>query len=311
MEFIDYYALLGVSKTASDKEIKNAYRKLAKQYHPDLYKGPDKKTVDEKFKRINEAHEVLSDKAKRAEYDRIGRDWQNGAAQSYQGQQQRRQTMEADDLAGFSDFFAAFFGGDIFSRSERRDPYDIDEMLGRQRQPQLRNIEAEIELPIESLLRGTEEEFQIDFGDARRKVTVKIPPKSAPGTVLRLRGLGGKDQGGRSVDLHLHIKAAPHHEWKVSDEINLEGEVTLRPEQAVLGATLSIPMPDGKVELKVSQGSHNGQVLRFKERGFKSKDGKIGNLLLKIRIDIPAHQSTAEIELYRQIERIRKNEKSS
>lgn len=306
MEFIDYYAVLGVSKTASDKEIKNAYRKLAKQYHPDLYKGPDKKAVDEKFKRINEAHEVLGDKVKRAEYDRIGREWQNGAAQSYQRQQQRRQTMEAEDLGGFSDFFAAFFGGDIFSRSERHDPYDIEEMLGRQRQPQVRNIEAEIELPIEALLRGTEEDFQIDFGDARRKVTVKIPPKSAPGTVLRLRGLGGK--GSQAGDLHLHIKAAPHHEWKVSGEIDLEGEVTLRPEQAVLGATLSIPMPDGKVELKVSAGSHNGQVLRLKERGFKSKDGKLGNLLLKIRIDIPARQSAAEVELYRQIEKIRRNE---
>ncbi|WP_346356155.1 J domain-containing protein [Azotosporobacter soli] len=314
MEFIDYYAVLGVAKTASDKEIKTAYRKLAKQYHPDLYKGPDKKKIDEKFKQINEAHEVLSDKAKRAEYDRLGRDWQNGAAaqQAYERQRTQRQTMHMEDMDGFSDFFAAFFGGDAFGRTARhgqtQDPYDVHEMLRRQRQARpARNIEAEIELPLEALMRGTEQEFQIDTGTAMRKVTVTIPPKSPPGTVLRLKGLGEKSPQGQAADLLLHIKAAPHEKWQVTGELDLTGELTIHPEQAVLGDAISLPTPDGTVQVKINAATHAGQVLRLKERGFKGKDGRLGNLLLTIRIDLPARQSAAEVELYRKIALLRKS----
>lgn len=309
MEFIDYYAVLGVSKTATDKEIKQAYRKLAKQYHPDLYNGAQKAENDRKFKQINEAHEVLSNAEKRAEYDRIARDWlEYGGSAQRRAQQHAQREMRMDDLNGFSDFFAAFFGGDPFGRASAygaaSDPYDIDELLQRRR-PQAADIEAHLELPLEALLRGTEQEFQISVGRTRRTVTVKIPPKSPPGTVLRLKGLGETTTQGNVGDLLLQINAAVQEPWRIVNELDLEGELMIRPEQAVLGDTVTVKTPGGNVQVKIAAGSHAGHILRLKGQGFKASNGALGNLLLKLRIDIPATQSAAEIELYRRIAALR------
>ena len=208
MKYIDYYEALGVPRTATEKEIKSAYRKLARQHHPDLHQGDAKKAAEEKFKTINEAYEVLSDPEKRKKYDRLGMNWQSG--QDFQpgpdmgGFDFRNVNINGQDLHGFSDFFASMFGGqDIFGRRGAR--------TERQRGPvRGEDIEAEINLLVEELYNGGEKDIQIQAGGATKTVKVKIPPRIYPGAVLRLKGLGGSGFGGGGTgDLLLRLNVLP------------------------------------------------------------------------------------------------------
>lgn len=303
MKYIDYYEALGVPKTATDKEIKAAYRRLAKEHHPDLHQGNAKKAAEEKFKLLSEAYEVLGDAEKRAKYDKLGGAWHDG--QEYQPSPDtygfRQQRVEFDDMSAFSDFFSSLFGHDMadFPQDRSRRSYQ----QGHFGQPELKGevVEAEISLSIEELMGGAEKEFQFDTGYNIRTVKVKIPAKSYPGTILRLKGLGDKGAG----DLHLHIQALPHAIWRVVDQFDLEGDLTIYPEQAVLGDKVSVPTPDGMVQVKIKPGIRVGQKLRLKDRGFKRKNGTFGDLFIRIRIDLPLKQSEAEIALYKQIFELR------
>jgi curved DNA-binding protein len=303
MKFIDYYQTLGVSKAATDKEIKTVYRRLAKEHHPDLHQGDAKKAAEEKFKLISEAYEVLGDPEKRAKYDQLGGSWHNG--QDFQPPPDmsggRYQHVDMEDLSDFSDFFSSLFGQDFSGapRGRTRPSYQHSPFGPREYKGE--TIEAEISLSIEELMGGTEKEIQINIGDNVRKVKVRIPAKSSPGTILRLKGLGGRGMDGQAGDLHLHIQASPHSIWRVVDQFDLEGDLTIYPEQAVLGDKVSVPTPDGMIQVKIKAGIHSGQKLRLKDRGFKRKNGTVGDLFIKIRIDLPARQSEAEIELYQKI----------
>lgn len=304
MKFIDYYEALGIPKTSTDKEIKAAYRKLAKTHHPDLHQGDAKKAAEEKFKLISEAYEVLSDPEKRAKYDQLGSNWRNG--QDFQpppgSSGVHYQHMNMDDLAGFSDFFASVFGQDIFSGARGGSTRSYQYGSHQQRESRGENIEAEISLSIEDLMSGAEKEIQVSTGHDVRTIKVKIPEKSYPTTVLRLKGLGNKGFGGGAAgDLHLHILAAPHPTWRVIDQVDLEGDLTIYPEQAVLGDKVSVPTPEGMVQVKIKPGIRSGQKLRLKDRGFKRKNGTFGDLYIRIRIDLPPEQSAAELELYQKI----------
>jgi curved DNA-binding protein len=333
MKFIDYYEVLGVSKTATEKEIKTAYRKMARKFHPDLHKGDGKKAAEAKFKLINEAYEVLGDTEKRSKYDRLGSNWQAGQEFNPPPDMGRQSySMNDMDGFGFSDFFSNLFGQD-FSRQHRNGVsgggYQYE---SRSRTLQGENIEAEIRLTIEEMLIGTKKDLrlatpQICSACAGRRfsenkicsvcrgageieknetVTVTIPP-CYDGMVLRLKGLGGKElSGGMSGDLYLQIQALPHAKWRINKQVDLESDLTINPEQAVLGVHVLVATPRGNIEVKISSGTHTGQKLRLKSQGFKGKNGAIGDIYIRINIDLPHQQTAQEIQLYEQIAALRK-----
>ena len=304
MKYIDYYEALGVPRTATEKEIKSAYRKLARQHHPDLHQGDAKKAAEEKFKTINEAYEVLSDPEKRTKYDRLGMNWQAG--QDFQpgpdmgGFDFRNVNINGQDLHGFSDFFASMFGGqDIFGRRGARTERQRGPLRGE-------DIEADINLLVEELYNGGEKDIQIQAGGATKTVKVKIPPRIYPGAVLRLKGLGGSGYGGGGTgDLLLRLNVLPHPIWRIEDQVDVETNLTIYPEQAVVGDKVSVPTPDGMIQLKIPAGIHNGQKMRLKDKGLKRKNGTLGDMFVRVKIDTPLDQSAEEIELYQKIFELR------
>ena len=304
MKYIDYYEALGVPRTATEKEIKSAYRKLARQHHPDLHQGDAKKAAEEKFKTINEAYEVLSDPEKRTKYDRLGMNWQAG--QDFQpgpdmgGFDFRNVNINGQDLHGFSDFFASMFGGqDIFGRRGARTERQRGPLRGE-------DIEADINLLVEELYNGGEKDIQIQAGGATKTVKVKIPPRIYPGAVLRLKGLGGSGYGGGGTgDLLLRLNVLPHPIWRIEDQVDVETDLTIYPEQAVVGDKVSVPTPDGMIQLKIPAGIHNGQKMRLKDKGLKRKNGTLGDMFVRVKIDTPLDQSAEDIELYQKIFELR------
>jgi curved DNA-binding protein len=303
MKYIDYYEALGVPRTATEKEIKSAYRKLARQHHPDLHQGDAKKAAEEKFKIINEAYEVLGDPEKRAKYDHLGMNWQAG--QDFQpgpdmgGFDFRNVNINGQDLHGFSDFFASLFGQDLFGRRGAR--------AERQRGPiPGEDVEAEINLLVEELYNGGEKDIQIQTGGSSKTVKVKIPPRIYPGAVLRLKGLGGTGYGGGGTgDLLLRLNALPHPIWRIENQVDVETDLTIYPEQAVVGDKVSVPTPAGLIQLKIPAGIHNGQKLRLKDKGLKRKNGSFGDMFVRVKIDTPLEQSAEEVELYQKIFELR------
>jgi len=327
VKYIDYYETLGVEKTATEKEIKQAYRKLARKYHPDVYQGDAKKAAEEKFKLVSEAYEVLGDPEKRKKYDQLGMNWQSG--QDFEPQH-GRQSYSFHTAGGsdprFSDFFSSIFGEDLFGAGVPRGR-QAHRMAGE-------NVDAEISLSITELVQGGQKELRLSMpqvcpacGGERytqrgvcrtcggmgtteeiKTIAVNIPSHLYEGAVVRLKGLGGKGYGGGpSGDLLLHIKAAKDKAWQVVDQINLETEVTIYPEQAVLGDSVSVSVPTGTVKVTVQPGIHSGQILRLRGKGLKGPQGVQGDVLLKIRIDVPKSLAAEELDLYRRLAELRKH----
>lgn len=329
MKYIDYYEALGVPRSATEKEIKNAYRKLARQYHPDLHQGTEKQKAEEKFKLINEAYEVLGDSEKRKRYDTLGADWQMG--QDFQpppGYSYQR--TEMGDLHEFSDFFASLFGQDLFGGRTTGFSSDFGGRFGPRKGE---DVEAQLSLTIDEFFSGTKKSLQIGSEapcpvcrgrafsrqgvcpgckgrgvvNPGKAVEVLVPPLSYPGLVLRLKGLGGSGVGGGMAgDLYLTLQALPNPSWRVVNQIDVETDVTIFPEQAVLGDQIEIRTPDGNVQVKISPGMHLGQKLRLKGRGLKGKNGARGDLYIRIQIDIPNRQTSEEIDYYRKIQQIKR-----
>jgi len=303
MKYIDYYEALGVAGTATEKELKSAYRKLARQHHPDLHQGDAKKAAEEKFKIINEAYEVLGDPEKRAKYDRLGMNWQSG--QDFQpgpdmgGFDFHNVNINGQDLHGFSDFFASLFGQVLFGRRGARTERQRGPIPGE-------DVEAEINLLVEELYNGGEKEIQIQTGGSSKTVKLKIPPRIYPGAVLRLKGLGGAGYGGGGTgDLLLRLNALPHPIWRIENQVDVETDLTIYPEQAVVGDKVSVPTPAGLIQLKIPAGIHNGQKLRLKDKGLKRKNGSFGDMFVRAKIDTPLEQSAEELELYQKIFELR------
>jgi curved DNA-binding protein len=335
MKYIDYYEVLGVPRSANEKEIKIAYRKLARQYHPDMHKGKGKQQAEEKFKQINEAYEVLGDAENRKKYDKLGASWQSGQDfESPFGNQQ--QTYNMDDFTdltgmGFSDFFASLFGQNFFGQQQKSGVQTA--FNGRFRAGKGDDVEAEIKLRVEEFFTGAQKSIQLNlpkrcpecngqrlsrYGVCRccggtgmtgegKTVQVKIPPGSYPGMVLRLKGLGGSGDGsGLPGDLFLTLSAEYHPVWQVMNQTDLEMELRIYPEQAVLGDSVHVATPLGNIQVKIAPGVHSGQKLRLKGRGFKGKNGVQGDLYIRLLIDIPDRQDRAEIDYYGKIREIRK-----
>jgi DnaJ-class molecular chaperone len=312
MDFKDYYATLGVAKTASEKEIKQAYRKLARKHHPDV--NPGDKSAETKFKAINEAYEVLGDPEKRKKYDELGANWRmyeqagagapgggpppgwnvnfGGGAGSGGGGGFRTMTEEEmremfGDSDPFSDFFHTFFGGMGGGAQEPG---------GRERGPraraprQGRDVEQEIELNLEDALNGTTRRFSISHDGSARTLDVRIPAGVAEGSRVRIAGEGEHGtSGAKSGDLYLRVHLAPHPRFEVKGK-DLYAKTTVPLTTAVLGGEAQVETLSGKtLRLKIPPGTQNGQVFRLKGHGMPTvkHPDQTGDLYATINVQIP------------------------
>lgn len=311
MEFRDYYKTLGVSKTATADEIKKAFRKLARQHHPDL--AQDKKAAEEKFKEINEAYEVLSDPEKRKKYDELGPGWQQpgGGFRPPPGWQQAgggfggmggAGGFEEDFQfggTGFSDFFEAFFGR--AARGGRRGSAFHGEEMPLRGQ----DAEADIMVTLEEALHGSTRQISFTRGRSGKveTYTVKIPKGVREGQRIRLAGIGGEGHGGGEAgDLYLRVRFERHPEFSV-DGADVIHEVELPAAQAVLGCEVTIPTLDGRAKLKIPQCTQNGRKFRLPGRGMPRRGGTRGDFYAVIDVQLPTSLSDSQRAAWESVSR--------
>ncbi len=313
----DYYKILGVSRDASQEEITKAYKKLAKKYHPDL--NPNDPSAEEKFKDINEAYEVLKDPEKRKRYDMLGANWEHG--QNFEpppGFENVKFTFSSSGGEGFgefSDFFELLFGnlfgggergsfrGKKCSRASYGDPFSGGNFYGQdfysQQDIKGQDVEATLELTLEEAYRGGKKTISIGDGMSSKVLTVNIPPGVSEGSKIRLAGQGSPSPTGQKGDLYLRVKLLPHHLFKVEGK-NVILDLPLTPWEAALGAEVSIPTLDGRVNLKVPPGTSSGQKLRLKGKGL-GRGSKKGDFFARVMIKVPKHLSPEEKRLYEEL----------
>jgi curved DNA-binding protein len=297
VEFKNYYDVLGVSSNASDAEIKKAFRKLARKYHPDIAK--DKSGSEIKFKEINEANEVLSDPDKRRKYDELGADWNRPGRQSGQRASGFRGGSGDGseyhfDGTGFSDFFEQFFG----SRG-----HSADGAFAQQG----RDIESDILVTLNEALHGSTRTINLQRVDSRtgqsimQTLRVKIPPGVKEAQLIRLAGKGQEGIGGGDPgNLYLRVQFAKHPDYRVQGA-NLYYDLELSPWEAVLGATIHIPTLDGTAALKVPPGTTAEREFRLRGKGLPSDNGIRGDLHAIVSIQVPVLLTPEEKTLWEQL----------
>lgn len=322
MEYRDYYNILGVDRNASAKDIKKAFRKLAREYHPD--KNPDNKQAEEKFKEINEAYEVLGDPENRKKYDQLGRNYQRyqqmgGAPNGFDFSQwfnQGGQTtgggyqqvnVDFDSLfnggGGFSDFFNAIFGSARTSQQPGAGQFFNQQRAGRT--PTLgQNMEQKVSITLREAFTGTTRNLKI----GGETLTAKIPKGSQTGTKIRLRGKGAAGAAGPG-DLFLVVRVEPDPEFK-RDGHNLKVNVEVDVTTAVLGGKVTVPTLEGPVRLTIPAGTQGGKIFRLRGKGMpdlRNKE-KYGDLLASINIRVPEKLSKEEKALYEQLAELAKEQ---
>jgi curved DNA-binding protein len=322
MEYKDYYATLGVPKTASQAEIKKAYRRLARELHPDTNKDPQ---AERRFKEANEAHAVLSDPEKRRQYDQLGANWQayqqagfgSGGATDWAGfggapggTRWTYRTVSPDEMSGFSDFFRVFFGDDArafasaggTATSTRRTSangfetmYDFGDLGGfgqatggRATRPPAAEARAEAEVTLAEVARGAERMVNVDG----RRLQVKIPAGVSDGSKVRLRGA----VDGGDLVITVHVKADPRFERRGAD---LHTEVPLTLAEALLGTEVPVPTPTGSVKLRIRPNTQNAQEITVKGRGLPKRGDGRGDLVVRTRVVLPKLDDEARAELER------------
>ena len=296
VEFKNYYDVLGVTAKASDAEIKNAFRNLARKYHPDVAK--DKATAETKFKEINEANEVLSDPEKRRKYDELGASWTQPDRQTSQRAGGfRGGADEGSEFhfagTGFSDFFEQFFG-----RRERH-PESFDEEwenneTGRTSAQRGQDIEIDILVTLDEVLHGSSRTIRQQRTDPRtgqvsvKTLRVKIPPGVREAQIIRLTGKGQEGLGGGEAgNLYLRVTLAKHPEFRARGS-DLYYDLELAPWNAVLGATVHIPTLEGTAALKVLPGTTAGREFRLREKGLPTANGRRGDLYATVSLQVPS-----------------------
>jgi curved DNA-binding protein len=339
VKYRDYYEILGVSRTASEADIKKAFRKLAREFHPDVAK--DKKQAEEKFKEINEAYEVLGDPAKRKKYDELGPNWSSGgdfrpppgwgSFNSGRGQGARGPGPEAYEFqfggTGFSDFFEQLFGS-----KGPRGGGGFGQAPGAGSAPDFgaepgRHIEGDIMVTLEEVLRGSVRSVSVrrpapcehcgGTGQRARHVCnvcggtgrvektetyqVKIPAGVSEGQKLKVAGRGEAGLGGgKAGDLFLRVRLAKHPDFEVQDH-NLVYTAELSPWEAVLGAEIPVPTLNAKVNIRIPPGTQSGQKLRVRGRGLPHRDGANGDLIVETRVEVPTKVTEAEKKIWEQL----------
>lgn len=296
MDFIDYYKILGIDKKASEADIKKAYRKLARKYHPDL--NPNDKEAERKFKEINEANEVLSHPENRKKYDSYGKDWkhaeefekarqQNQSRQSSQSYRQPGQGQYSEE--DFSDFFGSMFGG----------------RPGGQRNVQFRgqDFQAALHLNLEDVYRTHKRTLTVNG----KNIRLTIPAGVKNGQTIRIKGYGGEGiNGGPKGDLTITFQIDNHTKFK-RDGNNLYSNVDLDLYTAMLGGEIVIDSFEGKVKLKIAPETQNGTQVKLKGKGFPvyKKEGKFGDLIITFTIKTPVNLTAKEKELFNELSKMR------
>lgn len=304
MEYKDYYKTLGVSKDATAKEIKAAYRKLARKYHPDVNHGDA--GAEARFKEVNEAHEVLGDPEKRQRYDQLGSNWEafsRGApgARAWPGGGVRVEYQDLGGMggSGFSEFFSTFFGGGgggfggFGGRGfgETREVYEPPS-----------DAEGEVNLTLHEVLKGSTREVAVNEGGQTRRVEVKIPPGVREGSRVRVTGAGGKGSRGRRGNLYLRVRIAPDSRFqRHGDDLTTSVGVPLTT--AVLGGETDVETLDGTVGIKIPPGTPVGRVFRLRGKGLPGLGaGKTrGDLLASLTVELPGTLSETQRKLFEEL----------
>jgi curved DNA-binding protein len=302
MQYKDYYAIMGLKRDAKPEEIKQAYRKLARKYHPDVSKEKD---AEERFKEVNEAYEVLKDPEKRKQFDQLGANWREG--QEFRPppgwqQQQHNAQFDPNDFAAagdFSDFFASLFGGGFQQRSHTRN-------AGFNQRGE--DVHSKILITLEEAYSGTTRTLQLNVPQAaadgtmhmtKRELKVKIPAGITQGQQIRLSGQGNPGIGkGKAGDLYLEIDLQAHPLFH-ADKADVYLTLPIAPWEAALGATVPVPTLGGKVDLKIPANSQSGQKLRLKGRGLPAKQP--GDQYIVLQVLAPPANTAAQRELYEQM----------
>jgi curved DNA-binding protein len=300
MAFIDYYKILGIDKTATDADVKKAYRKLARKYHPDL--NPNNKEAEQKFKEANEANEVLSHPENRKKYDQYGENWQHSEEFEKQRQQQQSRSRggQQGGFGGFegfsgggdySDFFESMFGGrSAGGRSQTRQSKGGD-------------YNAELHLELKDVYITQKRELTING----KNIRLTIPAGVENGQVIKISGLGGEGlNGGPKGDLYITFTIENKTKFKL-DKHNLYSTVDLDLYTAILGGEITVDTFDGKVKLKVLPGTQNGTKVKLKGKGFPvyKKEGVFGDLYITYQIVIPTHLTEKEKELFEELAKLK------
>jgi curved DNA-binding protein len=319
VDYKDYYQILGVSKDADEKQIKQAYRKLARKYHPDI--NPGDRGAEVRFKEINEAYEVLSDSDKRRKYDQLGANWKQyerfarepGGFPGFEGFRVDFGGPGSERFGGFSDFFKTFFGGGL----------DLDDLLGGSggggfRGPGFggrrggfgsapskgRDVSAHLEITLEESYHGVQKRLALQGnpGAPPQPIEVKIPAGVKDGSRIRIAGKGEPaPAGGSPGDLYLDVKLRPHGIYRrEGDDLHVDVPVTVT--EMALGAEIEVPSLSGKARIKVPPGSQNGRLLRLRGKGMpRLKGGGHGDLLVKLQVVTPTGLGERERQLLKEL----------
>jgi curved DNA-binding protein len=299
MEFIDYYKELEIDKTASEEEIKKAYRKMARKYHPDL--NPNDAGAKQKFQRINEANEVLSDPEKRKKYDQYGKNWQQSEAFEKQSRQQNKQrqsyqgqSFNEDD---FSDFFSSMFGGAGSSGFSG----------GRQVKYRGQDLTAELQLDLRDVYVSQKQTFTVNG----KSIRLTIPAGVENGQTIKIKGHGGEGiNGGPAGDLYLTFVLKNSTPFKrEGDDLFLDYNLDVYT--AILGGEVTVTTMDGRVKLKVPPGTQGGTKIKLKGKGFPvyKREGLFGDLFITYHIKVPTQLSAKEKTLFEELLKLKQDGK--
>lgn len=318
MEYKDYYKILGVAKNADDQTIKKAFRKLARQYHPDL--NPDNPSAEAKFKEINEAYQVLGDADKRAKYDNLGSSYsqwqQTGGTGGFDWSQWMSGSPggvrveyggSASDI--FSEFFQTIFGGggSPFSGAAtgRTSIPGMEDFFGGGRASRGHDTQAQVDITLSEAYQGAVRTFSLDG----KRIQVRIPRGAVSGTRIRLAGKGNADASGSRGDLYIQLRVQDDPRFE-RNGIDLTTDARVDLYTLILGGEIAVSTLDGSVKLKITPGTQPGQLIRLKGRGMpvlKSPEQK-GDLYVRISVQIPENLEAREKALFRELARMRGHE---
>ena len=296
MNYIDYYKILGITKNATEKDIKKAYRKLARKYHPDV--NPENAEAEKKFKEINEANEVLSNPENRKKYDTYGKDWQHAEEFEKAKQQQQSQRSQYQNYSGggfsehdFSDYFESMFGG---ARAH-----------SRQSSPRFKgqDFHAELQLNLKDVYKAHKQILTVN----NNKIRLTIPAGIENGQLIKIKGKGGKGiNGGPNGDLYIKFSIRNDTQFK-RDGNHLYASVDLDLYTSILGGEITIDTFNGKVKLKIKPETQNETKVKLKGKGFPiyKKEKQFGDLIITYHIKIPTNLSDKERKLFEELQKIK------